>query len=291
MAEFLDVGHAVVGLVGGGEARELVGMGHPVEVARINDGAAHCGAVAIHVLGGGVGHDVGAPLEGTAVDRRGERVVHDQRHAVGVSRSGEAFDIEDRECRVGDGLAEHALGVGSERRLEFFVARVRRHEGALQAHAAHGVGEQVVGAAVDGGACHHVVSRAGDVEDGEEVRRLAGARQHGGGTALEFGDLCGHVVVRWVLQAGVEVTRLLEIEQAAHMLGGVVLPRGGLVDRHLAGLSVPGTVAALHAGRSDMLGHGLSFARIDTASSRIVSQIGKMVYRSPQTRRKNHGNQ
>ena len=150
----------MVGLVGGGEARELVGMRHPVEVARVHDGTAHCGAMAVHVLGGGVRDDVGAPLDGTAVDGRGERVVHDQRHAVRMSRGGEALDVEYRERWVGDGLAEHALGVGAKCRLKLLVACIGRDERALQAHAAHGVGEQVVGAAVDGGACHHVVTGA-----------------------------------------------------------------------------------------------------------------------------------
>ena len=247
----------MVGLIGGGEARELLGMGHPVEVTRVHDGAAYCGAMAVHVLGGGVRHDVGAPLDGTAVDGRGKRVVHDQRHAVRMSRGGEALDVEYRERRVGDGLAEHALGVGAKCRLELFAARIGRDERALQAHAAHGVGEQVVGAAVDGGACHHVVTGAGDVEDGEEVRGLAGARQHGGGAAFELGDFCGHGIVGGVLQAGVEVAGLFQVEELAHVLGSVVLPGGGLVDRNLARLCVAGAVAALYAGGADTFGHAI----------------------------------
>ena len=71
-AEALGVGNAVVAVVGGGEAGELVGVGRPVELAAVHDAAAHAGGVTIHVLGGGVGDDVRAPLDGTAVDGGGE---------------------------------------------------------------------------------------------------------------------------------------------------------------------------------------------------------------------------
>ena len=81
-AEALRVHHAVVALVGRREPRELVGVGVPIKAARIHDDASDGGAVAVHVLGGGVGHDVGAPLDGPAQHRRGEGVVHDERHAM-----------------------------------------------------------------------------------------------------------------------------------------------------------------------------------------------------------------
>ena len=81
LAEAPGIGDAVVAVVGGAQAGEFVGVGHPVEASAVHDGAPHRYAVAVHVLGGGVGHDVGAPLEGTAVDGGGEGVVHDQGHA------------------------------------------------------------------------------------------------------------------------------------------------------------------------------------------------------------------
>ena len=57
-AESLGVGDAVVALVRGGQAGELVGVGVPVKFAGVHDGAAHGVGVAVHVLGGGVGDDV-----------------------------------------------------------------------------------------------------------------------------------------------------------------------------------------------------------------------------------------
>ena len=66
-----------------------------------------------HVLGGGVGDDIRPPFNGTAVHRRGECVVHDEGDAVSVGCLGEFFNVQDGQGRVGDGLAEDRLGVGT----------------------------------------------------------------------------------------------------------------------------------------------------------------------------------
>ena len=184
---------------------------------------------------------------------------------------GEALDVEHGERRVRDGLAEHGLGVGAERGRELLVRAVGRDERALEAHAAHGVGQQVVRAAVEGGAGHHVVAAARDVEHGEEVGRLARRREHGCRAALQLGDLRGHGIVRGIGETGVEVAGLLEVEQAAHVLARVELPGGGLVDGNLARLAAAGTVAALHASGADGFAHGCS--SLDLGGGRCVRNI------------------
>ena len=254
-AEALGIHHAVVALIGRREPRELVGVGVPIKAARIHNDASDGSAVAVHVLGSGVGHNVGAPLDGPAQHRRGEGVVHDERHPVAVGRRREALDVEHGQRRVCDGLAEDALRVGPESGFKLLVGAVRIDEGALQAHAAHGVGEQVVGAPVDGRGGHHVIARAGDVEHREEVRRLARGGEHRRRAAFQLRDLRRHRIVGGVRQARVEVAGLLQIEQAPHMLARVVLPGGVLVDGHLARLAVAGPPSALHAGRSNPLAH------------------------------------
>ena len=170
--EALRVHHAMVAFVRRGEAGELVGVRRPIETSGVHDGPAHTHAVAVQVLRGGMRHDVGTPFDGAAVHRRGERVVHDERHAVRVRGCGEALDIQHRQRGVGDRLAEHGLRVRTERSCKLLVGAVRRDERTLEAHATHRVGEQVVRAAVDGRAGHHVIARTRDVEHGEEVRSL-----------------------------------------------------------------------------------------------------------------------
>ena len=91
----------------------------------------------------------------------------------------DAFDVQHVLARVGDHLAEEQLGVrlhGVAPLLQ--VVRIL-HERDLDAELLQGVRQQVVRAAVEAGAGHDVVAGLGDVQDGEGLRRLAGAQQQG----------------------------------------------------------------------------------------------------------------
>ena len=224
--ELLGIGHAMVALVGRGETRELVRMGHPIKLAVIDDHATQVGRMPIHVLSGRVRDDVGAPLKGTAHHGRREGVVDHQRHAVVVRGLGKALDVEHGQRGIGDSLTKDELGVGLEGSLELLVGAVGGNKRAGDTHTAHGVGEQVVGAAVDGRTRDHVIGGAGNVKDRKEVRSHARAREHRSGAALHLADLSGNQIARGVLQTAVEVARLLQVKQLAHVLGRVVLPRG-----------------------------------------------------------------
>ena len=68
--------------------------GRPVEPAGVHDGAAHRVGMAVHVLGSGVGDNVGPPLEGAAV-HRGEMCIRDRGY---ISRlAAEAYGYAIRE--------------------------------------------------------------------------------------------------------------------------------------------------------------------------------------------------
>ena len=58
--------------------------------------------------------------------------------------------------------------------FEFFLGAVRAYERAFDAHFAHGHVDEVERAAVDCGGCNDVVTVVADVEECEEVCRLAG---------------------------------------------------------------------------------------------------------------------
>ena len=251
--ELLGIGHAVVALVGRGETRELVRMGHPVKLAVVDDHAAQVGSMSIHVLGGGVRNDVGAPLKGAAHHGRREGVIDHQRHAVVMRGLGKALNIEHGKGGIGDRLAKDELGIGLKGCLELLVGAVGGNERAGQTHALHSMGEQVVGTAIDGRARDHVIAGTGHVKDREEVRSHARAREHRSGAALHLADLGGNQIARGVLQTAVEVTRLLQVKQLAHVLRRVVFPRGGLVNGHLARLGISRVIAALNTCSTDGL--------------------------------------
>ena len=115
-----------------------------------------------------MGDDVGSEVERTAVDRRSEGVVYDQRYALTVSNVGHLADVEDVEGGVGDGFAEKEFGVGTES-LENVLGRgVLIDEGDFNTHFLERDGEKVVGAPIDGGCTDDMVAGFADVEDGVE---------------------------------------------------------------------------------------------------------------------------
>ena len=166
---------------------------------------------------------------------------------MGVGCLRKLFNVQHGQGGVGDGLAEHDLGVGEERGVQLFLGAQRVHKGGLDAHLFHGDRDEVEGAAVDGAGCHDVVTGLAEVEQGKEVGSLPAGSQHGSGAAFQFTDFLSHKVTGGVLQAGIEVAVGLQVKELAHVLAGGVLEGGGLDDGDLAGFAVSGRIAALHA--------------------------------------------
>ena len=246
-AKTLGIGDTVIALVGGAQAGELVGVLGPVEFAAVHNAAAYRAGVAIHILGGGVGDNVRAPLKGTAVDGGGEGVIHDQRHAVGVGSLGKTLDVQHCQGRIGDGLAEHSPGVGTEGGFQLLIRAVGVDKGGVDAHALHGDTQQIEAAAVDGGAGHDMIAAGSDIKQSKKGGSLAGAGEHGGSAALQSRDLGGDHVTGGVLQTGVEIALSLQIKELAHILGGGIFEGGALVNGDLPGLAVFRAVAGLDA--------------------------------------------
>ena len=203
--------------------------------------------MAVHILRRRVRHDVRAPLERAAVDGRGKRVVHDQRHAVSVRGGGKFFDVEHGQRRVCDRLAEDELRIRAEGRVQLLRRAVRVDKRDIHAHALHRHGEEVVAPAVDARRGDDMVAARGDIEHGKERRRRAGGRQHGRRAALERSDARGNMVVRRVLQAGVEIAVGLEVEELSHRAAGIIFECGALNDGDLPRLAVPRRIARLYA--------------------------------------------
>ena len=247
LAESLRVGETVVARIRFGEALETVVVCFPVEVAAIHDAATDCSSMAIHVLGGGVRHDIDAVFNRTAENRSRECVIDNHRNAVLVGDVSEALEVEHLACRVCNRFAEEAFGVRAESLFNFFVARVLVDERAFDAELLHRDGEEVARAAVNSGSADEVVAGFADVEDCVEVCGLTGAGEHGGDTAFESCDLGSYSVVGRVLQTGVEVTASLQVEQVRHVVGGFVLESGALVDGKDARFTVFRLPAALDA--------------------------------------------
>ena len=162
----------MIALVGGAKTGEFVGMLCPVEFAGVNYRAADRSTVTVHILGGRVRHDVRAPFKRAAVDGGCKGVVYDERHAVAVSDFCEFLNVEHLNGGVCDSLAEYELGVRPERSLKLLLGAVGGDKGEVDAHLSHCDSKEIICAAVYGGGGYHMVAAGGDVEYGEEIRRL-----------------------------------------------------------------------------------------------------------------------
>ena len=225
------VDHPVVAGVGLVQAFETCLVLAPWELARIHNRPAQRGAVAAEVFGERVHHDVGAMLERAQQVGRRHRVVDNQRHAVAVRNVGNGGDIGHRALRVADGFDEHGLGTVIKQRLKTCqIARI----GKARCHAKlrQGVCQQVVGAAIEGGAGNDVVARFGDGLDGIRHCRLPGGHRECRNAPFERRHALFQHVLRRVHDARVDVARHLQVEQVRAVLRVVKCIGHGLVDRH-----------------------------------------------------------
>ena len=92
-----------------------------------------------------------------------------------------------------------------------------------------------------------MVARAADVEQGVEVGGLSAAGEHGAHTALQGSNLAGHGVVGRVLQTGIEIALLLQVEEVGHFFGVVILESGALIDGQHPCLSIFWLPSSLNA--------------------------------------------
>ena len=207
----------MVALVGSAEAGELLGVLGPIELARVNDTSSNSRAVSVHILSCRVGNYISAPFKRTAVYGSCEGVVYDKRNSVLVRYLSEKLDVKHGQRRICDSLAEHRLGVLSERRVKLLLGRVGGYEGEVNAHSLERNREKIVSAAVDSRGSNYVISAGCDVEYRKEVCRLSRGGQHSGASTLHIAYLSGNAVVCGVLQTGIEISRSLKVKELAHL--------------------------------------------------------------------------
>ena len=227
-------GHPVVAGVRVGDPGVLAAC-LPVEPAALHDHPADGCAVAADELGGRVDHDVRAVLERPHQIGGGEGVVHHQRDAGPVGDLGHGLDVHQVGIGIAQGLHEDGLGVGLDRGLQ--RGGLWLGEGGGDAVGQRqGVGQQVVGAAVDGLGRHDVLPRPGQrlegIADGRRARRHRQRRR----AVLQRRDARLEHAVGGVGQASVDVARVPQTEAVRGVLGVVEYEGGRGVDRHRAGV-------------------------------------------------------
>ncbi len=235
VAEVIGIHQAVIRRVRLAEHRETIGVLLPGEAAAVDDDPAHGGAVPAQKLGERVHDDVGAVRDRLQQDRGRDRIIDDERNAVGMRDIGQRRDVADVAGRVADALAEHRLGVLIDEAGDR-VRLVRFRETHLHALARKQVSEQRVRGAVELRHRDDVAAERRDVERRVVQRRLARAHAKRFEAAFQrrhapLQDRIGRIVDPCVAEA-----LGLEVEQGRAMLGAVECIGDGLIDRHRHGL-------------------------------------------------------
>ena len=206
-------------------------------------------------------HHVGPVFDGPDEVGGAEGVVHHQGDAVAVGDGGNGVQIREVAVGVAQSLQVDRLGVGADGPLHLRQV-VGVHKGGGDPEGGQGVGQQVIGAAVDGLLGHDVVPRLGQGLDGIGDGGGAGGHRQGGASPLQGGHPPLQHLLGGVGEAAVDVARLLQ-GKAGGGVGGVRKDvGGGLIDGDRPGAG--GRVGVLLSGVEleslkvigGVLGHG-----------------------------------
>jgi hypothetical protein len=166
-----------------------------------------------------------------------------------------ALDVEDVTARIGDGLAEEALRVGTEGSLDTPVVPVWVDEGTFDAQLLQCHAKEVECAAIDGVGGDEVVASLTDIEDSIEVGSLSAAGKHSAHTTLEGRNLLCYGIVGGVGQAGIKIAAVFEVEEACHLVARLIAERCTLVNRKLLRFALLGLPPAVYANGLEILFH------------------------------------
>ena len=212
--ERLGVDQPVIGRVRRREFREPFARDRtgPVEAAGVHHRAADRRAVSADPLGRRVDDDVGAVLDGPAQCRGAEGVVHHERDARRVGDVGQSGEVGHVEPGIADRLDEEEPGAVIDG-LPYRIQVVNVHELRGDSPLRQRVGEEVVGPPVKRLGGDQVVSRPGEVEDGEGLRGLPAREAECRHTSFQLRQPLLEHIGRRVHDAGVDVPEFLQTEE------------------------------------------------------------------------------
>ncbi len=213
----------------------ILPAGPPVKAAAVHNDAAQGGAVAADELGGGVDHHVRAVLNGPDQVGGAEGVVNDQGQAVPVSNGRHGVDVGDIAVGIAQGLNKNGLGIVLDRRL-CLLQVVDVHKGGLHTVDGQGVGQQVVGAAVDGLLGDNVVAHMGQRLEGIRNSGSAGGSGQRRRAALQRGDPLLQHVLGGVCETAIDIAAVGQVEAGGGVSGIAEDVGGGLIDGHRPGV-------------------------------------------------------
>ena len=186
-------------------------------------------------LGGGVNDDVGPMLDGPDEIGGAEGVIHHHRQPVLVGDGGDGVQIGDVAVGVAQGLQIDGPGVGLDGVFHLRQV-VGVDKGGGHAIVGQGVGQEIIGPAIDRLLCHDVIPLAGQGLDGVGDGCRAGGHGQGPHAPLQGGDALFKDLLGGVGQTAIDGAAVAQVKAGGGM-GGVAehIGRGG-VDGDGAGI-------------------------------------------------------
>ena len=159
---------------------------------------------------------------------------------MGMSGFCKAFNIQNHQCRIGNGFPEYRFGIRLESRFQFLIGTIRVNKCKGDTHFLHGNSKKVISTAIYSRGRYHMIPSLTQVEYGIEVCRLTGRSQHCCCAAFQCTNFLCYPIAGGILQTCIKIPFCFQIEQLTHFFTTVILKCSALNDGQQSGLSVCG---------------------------------------------------
>ena len=198
--------------------------------------AAQNTALAVHVLGAGIDHHIGAVVGGPLQNRRGENIVHHHARANPVGQRNNRLQIDQVQGRVGWRFEKDHRGAvlngGPPLRQIGAI-----HQVDVDAVAGQQLGQDIVAGAEQGAGGNHVIAVLQLAQQGGKHRRHAGGGGEAGLRTIDLGQPLLEHGNRGIAVAGIDEA-LVVAEKAGLRLLGAVVDKAGVEVQRFRGLAM-----------------------------------------------------
>ena len=206
----------------------------PVIVSAIDDNTAHSCAVTINPLRSRINHNVCAPIEWVAQKAsRTKGVIHHKWHILTLRHLCQCLQIGHVAGRVAHTLGVDALGILINQCLEV-LCLLALGDAAVDTQLTQRDAELIIGTTIEKRRCHDVVTCLRQSCDGQKDSRHTRRHRQSTHSIVESRDTlligCGCGVV----QTGVDVTALAQLEEFGCIVAALEMVGCGRVDSHTA---------------------------------------------------------
>lgn len=235
----------MIARAGFGEVREVTIR--PVELTRVDDSTTHRRTITAEVLRQRVDHDISTMIDGAA-EHRCQRIIYGEGEAVSMSNISYSGDIDEVKLGIAQRLSIDELGIGLDSCLE--VLRILGiDEGRRDTEAGQRDAKEIVRTAIDAGGGYDMVPSTQQGEDRRSDSAHPACRSDGTDTTFKGCQALLKDVGRGVIEAGVEVSRDLQVKDPSSVVSAVKSEGIRLIKGHCSRAAVCSGIESVVEGQ------------------------------------------